>query len=194
MEKKQDELALEADYYKSSYDECRRQLQELTEVPQKVLQEVDDLIGDLEQRVKFYEKELSNLRQENQQLRLSNDQQFRESIANMNEAYESADQIKQENEMLRIQLQQSQEENDQILAKLAQQDEVINKNEELRSKLESMQEELEASQKACDYYQTDMLPEIRKQTDILGQKILGMEKENQRLIDENKGLQGSIGD
>ena len=70
MEKKQGELALEADYYKSSYDECRRQLKEMKQqLPAKLLQDMDEFIEEFKeqsQKLKLYEQELINLRQENE--------------------------------------------------------------------------------------------------------------------------------
>jgi hypothetical protein len=53
------------------------------------------------------------------------------------------------------------EENEEMLAKLTAQDAEIAEKNELESKMQSMQEELENSQKACEYYQNDLLPEIK---------------------------------
>ena len=47
---------------------------------------------------------------------------------------------------------------------------------------------------ACEYYQTDMIPEIKKQTEKLRNEMMKLESENSRLLGENNGLKGSLGD
>lgn len=65
--------------------------------------------------------------------------------------------------------------------------------EELKDRIQSMNEELESSQKACEYYQNDMLPEIKKNTESLRVQMEAMSEMNKKLETENHGLKGSLG-
>ena len=114
--------------------DCKRQLQGLANLPQQeqldsstpndgnqnqlskaLLEEFVDIIEqaavgekDLQQKIKFYEKELQSLKSENQQLRLEREKQFRKSIEKLNEDAAHLDiqkQIEAEKEALRQQLQ-----------------------------------------------------------------------------------------
>lgn len=62
---------------------------------------------------------------------------------------------------------QLQEENEEILAKLAQWNQLEQDRDELARRLEEVQEECENSQKALEYYQTDMIPHIKSNTEVL---------------------------
>lgn len=81
-----------------------------------------------------------------------------------------------------------------MLAKLTAQDAEIAEKDELESKMQSMQEELENSQKACEYYQNDLLPELKAQTGKLQVTITELNAVNINLAKENVALKGSNDD
>lgn len=61
-------------------------------------------------------------------------------------------------------MKEVQEENEEMLTKLSTQDKLLIDKEDLIEKLQQQQEEIENSQKALEYYQNDMIPEIKKNT------------------------------
>lgn len=92
------------------------------------------------------------------------------------------------------QLKSLTDENEDMLVKLAQQEKLETDFEELKEKLESVMEELESSQKACEYYQHDMIPDIKKNTEKMHLEMQEQIKRNQALLAENQGLKGSMND
>ena len=48
-----------------------------------------------------------------------------------------------------------------MLTKLSAQDKLLIEKDDLKEKLQQMQEESENSQKALEYYQNDMIPDIK---------------------------------
>ena len=61
-------------------------------------------------------------------------------------------------------MKEVQEESEEMLTKLSAQDKLLIDKEDRIEKLQQQQEEIENSQKALDYYQNDMIPEIKKNT------------------------------
>ena len=57
-----------------------------------------------------------------------------------------------------------------------------------------MTEELESSQKACDYYQNDMIPNFKKNTEKLREEMIELRQSNTALTSENKSLKGCMDD
>jgi predicted S18 family serine protease len=92
------------------------------------------------------------------------------------------------------QLKNLTDENEDMLSKLAQQEKIEGDYEELKQKLESVMEELESSQKACEYYQHDMIPDIKRNTEKMHLEMQEQIKRNQVLVAENQGLKGSMND
>ena len=182
-----------------------------SQVPQNLLQEFIDMIesaqsesNDLNKKIKFYQRELLTWKSENQRLQLENDKQFRQSVHEMHEQFQNDGQLKAlKAEMAELEAQFEavkeenlalMEDNEEILAKLASQDAELAEKDELQGKMQSMQEELENSQKACEYYQNDVLPEIRTETDKLKVAMTELTKENNNLRNENSALKGSNDD
>ena len=102
--------------------------------------------------------------------------------------------MQDQNKELMDQLKSLTDENEDMLVKLAQQEKLETDFEELKEKLESVMEELESSQKACEYYQHDMIPDIKKNTEKMHLEMQEQIKRNQALLAENQGLKGSMND
>lgn len=58
-------------------------------------------------------------------------------------------------------MNQLQDENEVILTKLSAQDKLLQVHEDAQEKIKALTEENENSQKAIEYYQNDMIPEIK---------------------------------
>lgn len=81
-----------------------------------------------------------------------------------------------------------------MLSKLGKQDGDIQEMAQVRAQLELVQEELAVSQKGCDYYQNNMIPEIKKQFEEARAHAQQLRNENASLMLENRNLKGSTND
>ena len=89
---------------------------------------------------------------------------------------------------------QLQEENEEILAKLAQWNQLEQDRDEIARRLEEIEEEYSNSQKALEYYQTDMIPHIKRNTELLQKEIENLQTQNESLRNENQQLRGNFDD
>ena len=75
--------------------------------------------------------------------------------------------LSQENTCLTQQISQLQEENEQLLKTLMDQNRLEETNQELQAKMAQVQDEYENSQKALEYYQSELIPELKKTVERL---------------------------
>ena len=91
-------------------------------------------------------------------------------------------------------MKELQEESEEMLTKLSAQDKLLIEKEDLKEKLQQMQEDYENSQKALEYYQNDMIPDIKKNTSRLQVEMDQLQNQNKKLQVENEKLRGSFDD
>ena len=81
-----------------------------------------------------------------------------------------------------------------MLTKLSAQDKLLIEKENVEEKLQQVNDEFENSQKAIEYYQNDVIPEIQKQMATLKVQMDQCSEENEKLKVENVTLRGSFDD
>lgn len=81
-----------------------------------------------------------------------------------------------------------------MLTKLSIQDKLLIEKEDNIEKLLQYKEEFENSQKALDYYQNDMIPDIKKNMEKLAVDMAELQNQNEKLKVENEKLRGSFDD
>lgn len=151
--------------------------------------------------IKMFQTEIESLKQENQQLREQSDKRFEEQMSNYNQKVINMDSqmkecshLKEQNAKLSGQISQLKEENDDILLKLTNQDEIQIKLDQVTEELEKEREDHESTKKSLDYFQNDMLPSLEKQFHDAKAHTQELRNENARLMIENRNFKGSIED
>ena len=117
-----------------------------------------------------------------------NDVQQRNSIIHMN----SKLQLSSETAQLKAQIQQLADENEQMLTKMADYDVLASEKLDLAQQLEQVREELTTQNSAVDYYQSNVIPDIKKHSEKFKAQMEDVIVENNKLRSENEGLKGNF--
>ena len=90
-----------------------------------------------------------------------------------------------------MQISEIAEENEQLLTKLSDQQNLVQEKQELVDQLDQLREDNEINKQTLEYFNNDMIPTMKSQFVILQQQVIGSNQENHKLHVENGILKGN---